>query len=320
MKVPLQVVSSPAGGWRVARWSWFRLAATGLLAGLFLTGCVVRVAYNQLDWLALWYVEDYFDLDAAQEEQARQMISRTLDWHRETQLPHYANLMRTMLVGLDPPVEPAFLGERYSEVVGLWDELLRQIAPDIAALLKSLTDEQVESLFENLAEENEELARDYSGESRDERRAKQDKAIIKAFKRFTGKLSPEQEILVRTRTSRLHDLSADWLKRREAWQREFRVVMAGRKSDPAFAARIADLMLNPNQFDSAGYRQLVIENQQASFGLVAAVLTSLSPRQSDHLRNHLETYAGDFDALVREKAGSARDRNTRPDGRTGETT
>lgn len=320
MQIPLQVVKSPAGRGRAARWSRLRLAATGMLAVLMLSGCVVRVVYNQLDWLALWYVEDYFDLDPAQEEQAKQLIGRTISWHRETQLPRYAALTRTMLGGIDPPVDPAFLGGRYSEVVGLWDELLRQVAPDFAGLLQSLSDEQVDELFENLAEENRELADDYSGVSREERRAKQDKAIIKAFKRFTGKLSPEQEILVRTRTSRLHDLSADWLKRREAWQQEFRVVMAGRKSDPLFAGRIADLMLNPNQFDSPGYRQLVLENQQASFGLVAAVLTSLSQKQSDHLRSHLTTYANDFDALVRDKSGAARGQKNKPDRKTGDTT
>lgn len=289
-----------------------RLAVTVVVAALILTGCVVRVVYNQLDWLALWYVEDYFDLDREQEELAKQMVGRTISWHRETQLPRYATLMRTMIGGIDPPVDPSFLGERYSEVVALWDELLVQIAPDFARLLQSLSDEQVEELFGNLAEENQELAEDYSGVSREERRAKQDDAIFKAFRRFTGKLSPEQEVLVRTRTSRLHDLSADWLKRREAWQKEFRVVMAGRKSDPSFSLRIADLMLNPNQFDSQGYRELVLENQQSSFGLVAAVLNSLSQKQSEHLRNHLTTYASDFDALVRDKSGTARASKNRP--------
>ena len=72
----------------------------------------------------------------------------------------------------------------------LWDELLRQVAPDFAGLLQSLSDEQVEDLFENLAEENQELEEDYSGISREERRAKQDKAIIKAFRRFTGTPEP----------------------------------------------------------------------------------------------------------------------------------
>ncbi len=311
MQIPLQPAIPPAGAGRVRGGTRVRLVILGLVAAVMLGGCVIRVAYNQLDWLALWYVEDYFDLDAAQEAQARQMIGRTITWHRQTQLPRYASLVRTVQAGTTPPVEPAFLADRYAEVVALWDDLLRQVAPDFAVLLQSLSDEQVEELFENLADENRELEEDYSGISREERRVKQDKAIIRAFRRFTGRLSPDQEVLVRTHTARFHDLSADWLKRRAAWQAEFRVVMAGRRANPQFAERIKDLMLHPNQFDSPGYRKLVLENQQASFRLVAAVLDSLSPRQSEHLRKHLATYASDFDALVRETA--------RPDPQPGDT-
>lgn len=307
MQFPPHPVTPPAGSGRAHRRGWFRLAVTGVVAAVMLSGCVVRVVYNQLDWLALWYVEDYFDLDRAQEEQARQLIGRTISWHRETQLPRYAALLRTVLGGISPPVEAAFLAERYAEVVALWDDLLRQVAPDFAGLLRSLSDEQVEELFGNLADENRELEEDYSGISREERRAKQDKAIIKAFKRFTGRLSPEQEVLVRTRTARFHDLSADWIRRREAWQMEFRALMTGRNADPLFAERITNLLLNPNQFDGPGYRKRVLENQQSSFRLVAAVLSSLSPKQAEHLRNQLDTYARDFDALVRDSTGQARE-------------
>ncbi|MDH5255244.1 MAG: DUF6279 family lipoprotein [Gammaproteobacteria bacterium] len=310
MQVPPPSVTLPAGPGRAGRVGRLRVVVTVVVAAALLGGCVVRVVYNQLDWLALLYVEDYFDLDRAQEEQARQMIGRTISWHRENQLPRYATLMRTVLGGIAPPVEPAFLADRYAEVVSFWDDLLRHVAPDFARLLQSLSDEQVSDLFAKLADDNRELQEDYSGISREERRAKQDKAVIKAFKRFTGRLSPEQEALVRTRTARFHDLSDDWLKRREAWQTELRVLMAGRKTDPLFAERITDLLLNPNQFDSPGYRRLVLENQQSSFGLVAAVLNSLSPKQSGHLRNHLTTYARDFDALVRDSAGQPPDRGS----------
>jgi hypothetical protein len=321
MQFPPQPVTLPAGSGRARPGGSVRLAVTGVVAALLLSGCVVRVVYNQLDWLALWYVEDYFDLDRAQEEQARAMIGRTIRWHRETQLPRYATLMRTVLDGISPPVEAAFLADRYAEVVALWDDLLRHVAPDFARLLQSLSDEQVDELFENLADENRELEEDYSGISREERRAKQDKAVIKAFKRFTGRLSPEQEVLVRQRTARFHDLSADWIRRREAWQTEFRTLMTVRKTDPLFTERITNLLLDPNQFDSPGYRKLVLENQQASFGLVAAVLSSLTPKQAGHLREQLETYARDFDALVRDgtvrapkqSTGQTSNRETRDD-------
>lgn len=279
-----------------------RLFVAGCLAVLLLTGCVVRVAYNQLDWLALWYVEDYFGLDAAQEQQAREMIRRTLAWHRSSQLPRYASLAREVRGALDGAVDARFVARGYREVVGLWDEFLVRVAPDVARLLASLSDEQVDELFANLEKGNRELARDYSGESRERRRAKQDKAVIRAFRRFTGRLGAEQEQLVRGRTAGFHDLSEEWLARRKAWQAAFRAVMARRHSDPLFAERIAGLLLEPNQFDSPAYRALVMDNQQASFELVAAVLGSLSPRQVEKLRGNLAVYADDFDALVADGA------------------
>jgi hypothetical protein len=262
---------------------------------------VIRVVYEQMDWLALWYLEDYFDLDVSQETQAKEMIARTLAWHRETQLPRYAVLTRNLLASIDGPVEPQFLAAQYDEVVSLWDDLLRRVSPDLSVLLQSLSDDQVDELFSNLADENRELAEDYSGQTREERRSKQDKEIIKSFRRFTGRLTAEQEVFVRSRTARFHDLSADWLDRRAAWQSEFRVLMTGRKSNARFAEEFRDLLLNPNQFDHPGYRKRVEDNQQASFRLVASVLGSLTPEQSNHLRNRLTTYASDFEALTRGK-------------------
>ncbi len=293
-----QLTPTPNNRW-ARRWLGLRNLVAGLLVVIVLGGCVLRVAYNQLDWLALWYMEDYFDLDVNQEAQAKLLITRTLTWHRATQLPQYATLVRIVLEGTETSVGPAFLAARYAEVVDLWDALLRRVSPDLASLLQTLSDEQVESLFERLAEENGELEEDYSGISRAERRVKQDKAIIRAFRRFTGRLNPEQEALVAAQTGEMHDLSADWLRRRAVWQAEFRCLMAGRTSDPAFRDRFSDLVLNPNQFDTPGYRDLVQENQQHSFRLVADVLGSLTPAQSKHWRKSLTTYANDFDALVR---------------------
>jgi hypothetical protein len=290
---------SPPGSRRERGWGRLRLAIAGLLVATVLGGCVVRVVYNQLDWLAIWFVQDYFDLDDAQEAQAKALIARTLTWHRSTQLPRYSLLTRSLLAGVGAPPDRQFIADRYAEIVELWDVLLRRICPDVAALLQTLSDEQVEDLFANLAEENEELAEDYSGRTADERREKQAKAIIRTFRRFTGRLNDTQEGLIHRNSADLHDLSADWLRRRATWQQQFRILLVGRKSDPQFAERLTNLMLDPNQFDPPGYRQLVLENQQQSFQLATAVLGSLSAAQAEHFRKTLTTYARDFDALVR---------------------
>ncbi|MDP2324334.1 MAG: hypothetical protein Q8N51_09930, partial [Gammaproteobacteria bacterium] len=82
------------GGPGAGRSPGVRLTLTIVLLALFLGGCVVRVVYNQLDWLTLWYVDDYFDLDGTQKAEAGKLIASTLAWHRSSQLPHYVALSR----------------------------------------------------------------------------------------------------------------------------------------------------------------------------------------------------------------------------------
>ncbi|MBN8279585.1 MAG: hypothetical protein J0M16_03150 [Gammaproteobacteria bacterium] len=279
--------------------SGWRLLLAGILATFLLGGCVIRVAYEQLDWLALWYLEDYFDLQPEQERVAREIVARTLAWHREEHLPRYAGLTRKVIDAVGTPVQPPFVAQRYAEAVLLWDELLARVLPDAAILLRSLTDEQVDELFANLAKENRDLAEDFSGSTAAERRSKQDKVILKAFRRFTGRLNGAQETMVRARTARFHDLSDDWLRRRETWQQEFRRLLDARATDPAFEVRLGQLLLTPERFDSDDYRRQVADNRQSAFDLVAAVLNSLEAAQLQHLRDRLSTWADDFDTLVR---------------------
>ncbi|MEO8223268.1 MAG: DUF6279 family lipoprotein [Gammaproteobacteria bacterium] len=290
----------PTGTVPSRSWSRLRLAVAGLLAATLVGGCVIRVVYNQLDWLLLWYVEDYVDLDAAQEQQAKLLIARTLDWHRASQLPRYAMLTRELLSRAESGLDATFLGDQYAEIVQLWDELLVRTSPGIAAVLQTLSDQQVAELSAALARKNRELEQDYSGRNGAERRAKQDKVIVRMFRRFTGRLTPEQEALVRRHTAGFHDLSTDWLQRRGAWQQAFRSLLASRQANPDFVAGFAELALNPNQFDTPRYRALVADNQRRSLAMTVAVLESLTPAQMQQLRKNLTTYAGDFETLARD--------------------
>lgn len=108
-----------------------------------------------------WYVDDYFDLNKAQETQVKAAISRTLVWHRINQLPRYADLSRRMERAPQEAINGKFFAARYGEIIVLWDEFLRQVSPDMVALLKTLSDEQVNDVLGELAKENRKLAKDY---------------------------------------------------------------------------------------------------------------------------------------------------------------
>jgi hypothetical protein len=152
-----------------SRW---RLPVLALLASVLLTGCVVRIAYGQLEWLTRWSVESYLDLNDGQERLVREIIGRNLAWHRATELPQYAAYLRELRAGLSGPVSAEFMARQYATTLVISDRTLQQISPDIARLLLTLNDEQVSEFIDEIEERNTELAEEYSGYAPEVRRKK----------------------------------------------------------------------------------------------------------------------------------------------------
>lgn len=51
---------------------------------------MVRIGYGQLDSIAAWMVDEYFDLEPRQKGQFLARFDRLYQWHRYEQLPDYA--------------------------------------------------------------------------------------------------------------------------------------------------------------------------------------------------------------------------------------
>ena len=67
-----------------------------VLAALLQTGCALKFMYNQLDWLIPWYVDDYISFDPAQEVLFDARLEQYLRWHRQEQLPQYADFFESV--------------------------------------------------------------------------------------------------------------------------------------------------------------------------------------------------------------------------------
>jgi hypothetical protein len=275
-----------------------RAALLALCAALLLSGCAVRTVYNQLDWLTIWYTGRYFERTPEQEAGIREIVDRNFDWHRSAHLPRYSALLRTASAALGGSVEAGQLAGWYDESTILWAEFREQLLPDLTSFLATLSDEQVDDMFERLARDNEELAEEYSGATPAKRRQRQDKTILRTISRVTGRLSPEQTSLVQAHTARMHDVADEWIGRRRAWQSAFRQALATRNSAPEFASALADLVSNPDQFDTPDYRRRADDNRRIIYSMLADLSAALTPDQRRHAREWLEDLALDMDRLA----------------------
>lgn len=288
---------------------------TVLVIAAIVGGCIsTRFIYNQLDWFITWQLSGYFDLEKEQSQQLRATVSRQLEWVRVEQLPAYAELLRAIAGEAGTgELTPSRWEAIYAQMIALFDEFLRHVIPDAVAFLSTLSDDQVEYMIEKLQEENEELAREYSGRTPEQRQRRREKAIIKGMQRFTGRLNGDQKALVSSAVASMYDNSEEWLLGRRLWQQDFRRLLLERPPTPEFEARLLEISIDPNYMDAPEYRAKVEANQRIVLGMMADIIVSLDDKQRQRFQDRMNGFADDFDNLAMQAAAD-RDRQAAPSG------
>ncbi|MBT8442288.1 MAG: hypothetical protein KJO76_07875 [Gammaproteobacteria bacterium] len=274
-----------------------RVFLTGILC-LFLAACsTTRFAYNQLDWIVVWYLNGYFSLDETQEAELRDAVQRNLEWHRRSQLPKYAAFARQVDRDIAGPMTTDLLEQRLDEATGFLDAALRYMLPDVSAFFLMLSDEQIDEFIANLEDDNKELWTDYGGETPEERLERRERAAFKGFKRVFGRLNVEQKTLIRTYMANMHDVSEYWIESRRRWQVDFRDLMIERPPEPEFSERLTALMIDPNRTDDPGYRDKVEENKSVFMEMTVALIGILTDKQRARFSDKMKSFARDFETL-----------------------
>jgi hypothetical protein len=272
---------------------------TVLLAGLVIAGCSgVKVAYGQLDVLLPWYFRDYVDLDTGQRGQLERSVETLLAWHRESEVGRYASFFRQLAADAAAPLPPGRLETARMELETFWDDIARRVAPDAAALLATLSEEQVESLFAQIDREDRELARESLGRDPEERIERRESQLTRQVERWTGRLDSSQQAIVAACASDLRGDAEGWLASRRAWQQALREALAGREDTAAFASRLERLFADGEDFWTPTYRDSFQLDRQRVLRMLEQIDDSLSERQRTRLRDRLERLALDLDAIA----------------------
>ncbi len=270
-----------------------------LLAGLAIAGCSgVKVAYGQLDVLLPWYFRDYVDLDTGQRGQLERSVETLLAWHRESEVGRYASFFRQLAADAAAPLPPGRLETARMELETFWDDIASRVAPDAAALLATLSEEQVESLFARIDREDRELARESLGRDQEERIERRASQLTRQVERWTGRLDPSQRAIVAACAGELRGDAEGWLASRRAWQKALREALAGREDTASFASRLERLFADGEDFWTPAYRESFELDRQRVLRMLEQIDHSLSERQRARLRDRLERLALDLDAIA----------------------
>ncbi|MBI2379881.1 MAG: hypothetical protein HYV16_03880 [Gammaproteobacteria bacterium] len=276
---------------------WMKLMTRGcalLLLAFALGGCGSRFVYNRLDTLARWQLDDYIELDEAQEQWLRQRLGAQLEQHRRQALPRYADWLEALDRDLAQPMDRATLDGHFERFYALRQELVRQMLADGTELLAGLSEEQVGALFEALEEDNQDYAEEYVALPKDKLLKKRMKELSGSFKDWVGALRGAEEQRLKQWLGEIQLSSADQLEFQRAWQAELRAALAYRQDRPRFAARIEQLFLEPEHLRPAAFQAKIDNNIEAFRRLVLDLNGQLSDKQRNKLRRKLRGYAEDF--------------------------
>jgi len=273
---------------------------TILAAVMVLTGCGTRLVYPNLDWLIPWYLDNYMSLDSSQKSDLKKTISRQLNWHCGTQLDAYAEFLRELSREMGDPNDPithATLANRWETLRGFWKKLMAQISPDVADLLLSLSDVQIEKLFARLEKRNRKLSATYVDVDPQKIVGKRQKYMLKHMKRWISRLTPAQKQLVATWSSRLEPTGADWMAHRLTIQDEYRQLFTRRDDKVYFREKIFDLLVYQERYRSEAYQQKIEFNTELTIALILDSDRLLTAAQRQHLQKKLKSLARDFEYL-----------------------
>ncbi len=282
-----------------------------MLLLLLSSGCsMIRVGYGHFDSVAAWMVHDYFDLNADQRDLFAQRFERLHSWHRQTQLPEYAQFLGDIQTR-------AKRGLRDSDMLWLVDgakqryaRIAARGAADAADLLTTLTPEQVETLRQQIDKANRKFMREHRvNDSEAERRKVVQQRTLSQLRDWVGPLSDAQEtrVIAMLQTMPLVDKlrHEDRLRR----QRAFFTLLELRSGDRAvFAQRLRDWLEHWEAGRGVEQARLFDESWKKRAGLYAAVDHTLTPAQRNHLVSKLQDYIDDFRELSKARPAVAQSR------------
>ncbi|HKU72192.1 MAG TPA: DUF6279 family lipoprotein [Burkholderiales bacterium] len=283
-------------------------AVTVVLCLAFVAGCtMIRLGYGQLDTVASWKANDYFDLNVDQRQEFSQRFDRLHEWHRIEQLPDYVAFLGATQTRLKKGVTRDDVLWVMEGVKARYRTLVRKGADDAAAMLMTVTPAQIETLKKQWDKDNQRFVREYRlKEGPRERHQASMKRLYSRIDDWTGSLSPEQERRIEALVGDapfIHQLRYEDRLRR---QREFLKLMASRGSDKqAFAERLRHFLSNWEEGRNPEYDRLYKDWEQRQADLYVAVEKMLTPHQRAVAMHRLQSYIDDFTRLSQRPGGKA---------------
>jgi Ribonuclease G/E len=261
----------------------------------------MRMAYDNADTALRFMASSYLELDPAQAEDMSQRIDRFHEWHRKSELPAYAALMRSASERAARGITADDVAWGLANLRARYRKFAMKAVEDAAPVLVTLSPDQIAALDRKFEDNNTKYQKDFLSADDAQRRRAQGKRMLERFRDFTGDLSPDQEARIELFMLAHQKHVEQRFEDRRQWQREVVAAIRTYRQPGELGAALAEIFSKPERRRTEAF----IRNDKAwddDLGqLIVELDRSLTPKQRAHVVRRLSDYANDFAALAREK-------------------
>ncbi len=269
---------------------------------LALQACsTVRLAYNNADEVAYWWIDSYVDFTPTQSQRMREDLARLHRWHRDNELRPVAELLQQAEQLVPGDVDGAQVCAVVDGLRSRLQALVAQAEPSLTTLALDLDTAQLQTLRAKYAKQNAEYRKewiDVSAEKRTDRRYRQ---VLERSESVYGRLTPAQRDGVRRQIAQSRFDPRRHLAERQRQQQDvLRMLEGWRTARPSLSEARSQLRgVIARGFDSpdGGYRAYQQELQRESCESFAAAHNTTDATQREAAVKRLRDYRAEIAAL-----------------------
>lgn len=255
------------------------------------SGCSIKIAYHFLDNILGWQLNSYIDLNSAQKQQADTVFKQFHLWHREDQLPIYAEYFGDVRDLLDlESVSAESLHKESDRLQDMIDVSFQEILPGLVDVISTLSDEQVEDLLKNLAKESQDYKEKYVDISEAKRKKLNIKEIESYTDRFFGRYTDQQEALIEHWVETISPYESLMYAQKKLWETDVKTALALRHDKEKLKQELSKLVFYRTDNWEKQLQDILDTNQEHTFTLLADLFNSRTPRQRERTRDKIDGY------------------------------
>jgi hypothetical protein len=284
-----------------------KLLAMGLLACLSACSFVVT-GYNQAPSLLIFsWFNPHLDLNSEQDKLLRSDLQALHQWHRQQQLPAYADVLQKMAVLAPHEITGPQICTLVDELKDTLTPLSQQMSPGIARLALKLTPAQIQRLEQQYDKDNKDYRKEWKLDaSADAQLQVQTDKGIENAERLYDRLDKKQKALVKQMAKESQfDLPKSWGERLRRQQDTVRTLEGIVKSQPGFASAQQEslALLNRSLLHSPdeAYRDYAEMRKTINCEATSQLHNTTTATQREFAVKTLKTYEADLRALAKVK-------------------